>query len=162
MALIRISQIPPYDGEYELDIERAFTTRELRWIKQMSGYLPRTLQEGLEGGDADLFIALAVIAMERAGKVPREDVLQVADRLSDIPLDDENGKIQILAEEDDQSPPASTPEPEPSSPRSLPASSESSSIASSDGSEPSGESPATTGATRSPTSLTSVRTQSGT
>jgi hypothetical protein len=97
-----VSQIPPYDGEYEFD-DRAFSTRELRWIKQIAGYLPMKLSEGLEGGDADVLIALTVIAMKRAGKITREQVLEVADRIADEPMD--GAKIQFIGEEDDASPP---------------------------------------------------------
>lgn len=155
MASIRISNIPPYDGEYEFDQDRSFTTRELRWIKQIAGYLPMKLGEGLEGGDADLYIALALIAMNRAGKVDREDVLEVADKLADVPFDDSCITF-VMGEEADADPPAVTPEPVASLPRSSPSSKRSSGGASSDASETSGETPAPTGLTRLPTSPTSL------
>lgn len=101
MSLIRLSGVPPYDGEYEFDNDRSFTTRELRWIKQIAGYLPTSLREGFEGGDADLVIAVVVIAMHRAGKIDRDHVLEVADRLSDEPVDDESF-LQIIGDEEEE------------------------------------------------------------
>lgn len=105
---IIVTQIPPYDGEYEFD-DRTFSTRELRWIKQIAGYLPMKLNEGLEGGDADLYIALTVIAMKRAGKITREQVLDVADRLADVPLED--SRIRFVGDDEgaDAVPPDGSP-----------------------------------------------------
>lgn len=87
MARIIIKGIRPYDGEYELDTDRAFNAREWRWIKKVSGYMPLTVSEGFAGGDPDLFVALAVIAMCRDGKVERERGLDVADILAEAPFD---------------------------------------------------------------------------
>ena len=42
----RIKGVKPWDGEYELDEDRAFNAREWRWIKKVSGYVPLTLGEG--------------------------------------------------------------------------------------------------------------------
>src|SRR5262245_19736101 len=84
-----ISGVAPFDGAYPLDIDEApLTTLEWRWIKQLSGYLPMTITEGLAGGDPDLIVALAVIAMRRAGRITREQVLMTADQLADVPFDD--------------------------------------------------------------------------
>ena len=87
MARIIITGIPPYDGEYELDSERAFNSNEWRWIKQVSGYMPLTVAEGFDGGDPILFVALAVIAMRREERIGREDVLKVAEALAEAPFD---------------------------------------------------------------------------
>lgn len=87
MARIVIKGIPPYDGDYELDADRAFNTREWRWIKKTSGYLPLTVGEGFAGGDPDLFVALAVIAMCRSGKIDRDEGLRVADVIAEAPFD---------------------------------------------------------------------------
>lgn len=119
MSLIRVKGVPPWDGEYEFEEDRSFTTRELRWIKQIAGYLPASLDEGLEGGDADLVIALVVIAMQRTGKIAREDVLTVADRFADEPVGEEDSFLTIIRDEAeevaDELPPASTLEREQSS-----------------------------------------------
>lgn len=87
MAKIVISGIRPHDGEYELDVDRAFNTREWMWIKKVSGYLPMNVQEGFAGGDPSLFVALAVIAMCRSGKIERNEGLRVADELAEAPFD---------------------------------------------------------------------------
>lgn len=106
-----------YDGEYELDLDIAFSTNEWRWIKQVAGYAPMSIQTGLEDGDPSLFCALAVIAMHRAGKINREQVLQAAEVLADAPFD--GSTITILAgdedEEGEESPLALTSEPDASS-----------------------------------------------
>lgn len=77
-----IKGVKPYDGEYPLD-DSEFTTREWSWIKKISGYLPMTAEDGFKGGDPELFVALAVVAMVRAGRIERGDALNVADRLAD-------------------------------------------------------------------------------
>ena len=87
MARIVITGIPPYDGDYELDSDRAFNAREWRWIKKVSGYMPLTVSEGFEGGDPDLFVALAIIAMAREGRVTKDEGLRVADVLAEAPFD---------------------------------------------------------------------------
>lgn len=83
-----VIKIKPYQGEYELDLEEeAPTGHEWRWIKKVSGYLPLTIEDGLRGGDPDLFIALAVVALHRAGRVGKDDALRVADVLAEAPFD---------------------------------------------------------------------------
>jgi len=103
---IVISNVQPFDGAYPLDLEEApFTTREWRWIKQLSGYLPGTVQQGFEGGDPDLVVALAVIAMVRANKISRDDVTQTADQLADVPHDGARITFQAEQQETDARPP---------------------------------------------------------
>lgn len=87
MTKILITGIRPWDGEYELDDDRSFNTREWAWIKKVSGYLPLTIQEGFAGGDPSLFVALAAIAMCRSGRIERDQGLRVADELSEAPFD---------------------------------------------------------------------------
>lgn len=121
MARIIIQGFRGYDGDYELDTERAFNAREWRWIKKISGYLPLNVQEGFAGRDPDLFIALAVIALCRDRKIDREDGIQVADVMAEEPLQirdnvgaPEKGmaSITLLGDkvEDDALPPALTSE----------------------------------------------------
>lgn len=120
--------IKPYVGEYPFDIaEEPLTTLEWRWVKRISGYLPMTVDEGLAGGDPDLFCAFAVIALVRAGKVDARDVLAVADRLAAAPFDGTAIQYigEVLEEEGEADPqvPADEPEPKTSSGTSSPSTS---------------------------------------
>ena len=83
MARINVKGIPAYNGEYHLDTERQLNGLEWRWIKRISGYMPLTIGEGFAGQDPDLFIALAVVAMRRDGKIEKDDALRVAELISD-------------------------------------------------------------------------------
>ncbi len=74
-----------YKGEYELD-DSEFTTLEWSWIKKFSGYLPLTAEEGFKGADPELYVALAVVAMHRAGRVEKGEAKVVYDRLADLPF----------------------------------------------------------------------------
>lgn len=87
MARIQIRGIKPWDGDYDLDTDRAFNAREWRWIKQVSGYMPLTVSDGFAGGDPDLFVALAVVAMCRSGRIEKAQGLDVAEQLSEVPFD---------------------------------------------------------------------------
>ena len=104
MAKMVIQGIRPWDGEYELDEDRAFNTREWSWIKKTSGYMPLTISDGFGGGDPSLFVALAVIAMCRTGKIDRESGLRVAEELAEAPFD--GAAISMVGDvsEDDPSP----------------------------------------------------------
>lgn len=152
---IVITNIPPYDGEYEFDFDIALSTREWRWIKQISNYMPLTLDQGLEGGDPDVICAFAVIALVRNRKITPEQALDAAERIADVPF--EGSRIQFITPEaeDDADPPALTSEPEGSSPNGslengnsqTPKGDSSGSTSPSD-SEKSAETPEGTGATR--------------
>lgn len=88
--------VKPYTGEYPLDLEdKPLTTLEWRWVKKISGYLPLTIGEGFAGSDPDLFIAFAVIALIRHGKIVKEQALLVADRLADHAFDGESIILQL-------------------------------------------------------------------
>lgn len=83
-----IINVPPYDGAYDLDIAgQPFSTVEWRWLKRISGYMPLTIDEGWKGGDPDLFLAFAVIAMRRAGKIQKDEVLEVAAVIEEAAVD---------------------------------------------------------------------------
>jgi hypothetical protein len=94
---IGIEGIPPYDGEYPLDVSY-FTNRELNIIKRLSGVRAGEIEEALRAGDNDLFVALAVIALRRHGVSVVEDAI----------WDAETGKLSFIAgaEEGDANPPA--------------------------------------------------------
>lgn len=102
MLKITIAGIPRLDGTYELDEER-FTNRDLHTIKKISGLRASEISEGLQAGDTDIFVALAVCALYRAGYQDSS----VADAL----LDAEFGKITLedAEPEADAGPPDLTP-----------------------------------------------------
>lgn len=105
-----------YAGEYDFDIDEVpLTNREWQWVKKISGYVPLTIEEGWRGGDPDVFVAFAVVALVRAGKVEKADALTVADKLMDAPFD--GAAIMVVGdpakEEDEQNPPTETPVTEP-------------------------------------------------
>ena len=152
MARIQIQGLRPYDGEYELDSDRVFNAREWRWIKKISGYLPATIRDGFVGRDPDLFVALAVIAMCRDGKIDREDGLRVADVIAEAPFDQLITLVGDEVEEGDGNPPELTSEPEQSSPKSSLEKRSSSGDPSPTGSGTSEETPSATGALSSPMS----------
>lgn len=82
MTKITVKAGMAFDGEYELDLEtRPLYGFDYHIIKVVAGVLPLQYDEALAGGDYDLMIALTVIAMFRAGTVPRERFKQAADEL---------------------------------------------------------------------------------
>lgn len=94
-----------YRGEFELDIDgEPLTSLEWRWIKKISGYMPLTLDEGLAGGDPDVVLALAVIALVRAGRVAESEAVATSEVLARAPADG-TAITLIASEEDEQSPP---------------------------------------------------------
>lgn len=109
MPTIRVAGVRQYAGDYEFDAERAFTTLEWRWVKKIGGYYPLTLDEGFRNLDPDLFLALAIIAMHRTGKVARDDAYEVAEILADAPFGE---TITIIGSEegDEEGPLATTPD----------------------------------------------------
>lgn len=98
---IVITGFKPYDGEYPLDLEEEpLTTREWRWVKKISGYLPLTVEDGFAGADPELVVALAVIALVRNGKTQKEQALTLAERIADLPFD--GTALQLVIGESDQ------------------------------------------------------------
>lgn len=75
----------PYDGTYEIDLS-SLNGYDLRLIKQVARVRAHELDEALEGGDYDVHIACAVIAMKRAGKFGDEQVQDAIDVLMRQPL----------------------------------------------------------------------------
>ena len=117
---IVVKGMKPWDGEYELDTDRAFSSREWHWIKKVSGYLPLTVREGFAGQDPDLYVALALIAMCRNGRIQRDDWQRVAEQMAEAPFDAQSITLvgPAEAEVDDDIPPVLTSEPAGSSPTS--------------------------------------------
>lgn len=52
----------------EFDISPPFTNRELHLIKKVSGIRAGELFDAMENGDTDLIVALAHVAVKRAGR----------------------------------------------------------------------------------------------
>jgi hypothetical protein len=103
-----ISGCKPWDGRYELDLNREFTTREWGWIKRHAGYLPLAVSEDAFG-DPELVCVLAVIAIRRADRIGPSEVAAVYERLADAPF---GSAITIDSPEPDEEaepdPPASS------------------------------------------------------
>jgi hypothetical protein len=110
MDRLVIEGLRPYDGKYELAPTDHWTTREWIWIREISGYLPLTLDEGLAGGDPSVFAAFAVIVLVRAGKLTPNEVDDFHARILDAPFGPtvrlELGERE--PEEDDAGPPESS------------------------------------------------------
>jgi hypothetical protein len=95
-----IEEIRPYDGRYEFDLDgQELTTREWGHIKRLSGYLPLTMQQGVEGADPELFCAFAVVALCRANRIENTAVQEVFDRLADAPF---GATIRLEADEPEE------------------------------------------------------------
>jgi hypothetical protein len=75
MDWVVVEGVKPWDGRYELPLDE-FKLRnfEWGWIRRWTGYFPADVLNAMKGADAELLVALAVIALYRAGKVTREDV----------------------------------------------------------------------------------------
>ena len=95
---IKIEGSPPYDGEHELDFK--FTNRELETIMSMAHVMPLDILDAMRKGNTSVFVALAVIALEREGQIVNADALWNA----------EAGKITFVGD--------AVPPPEPTSPSS--------------------------------------------
>jgi hypothetical protein len=143
---IVVKGVRPYDGEYELDTGRAFNAREWNWIKRIAGYMPNTISDGFRGGDPDLYVALTVIAMARAGRIDRAEGPDVAEVLKEEPFQMEGGAITVVFPDvEDDSPLVLTGQPEQLSPTGLPSDQSSSGDSSPTSSDPSDKTPSSTG-----------------
>lgn len=67
MAILRITGVPPLDGDYSLDIEN-LTNRELHLIKQETGLRAGELEDAFTAGDNDLLVVMAMVMLARDGK----------------------------------------------------------------------------------------------
>lgn len=92
MARVLIKAGLAIDGEYELDASY-FTNRELHLIKTEAKVRAGEVEDALQAGDNDLFVVLAYIALQRAGK---------GNMPIDFLWDAEAGKIKFDFTEDEQ------------------------------------------------------------
>lgn len=99
-VIIEGSGNPLLDGEYPID-ETPLTNREWHTIKQVSGVRPREFEDAIEQADNDLVVALAAIAVRRAGKNIPVDML----------WDMEGGliRLDLRGDEEEELPPAEPP-----------------------------------------------------
>jgi hypothetical protein len=140
-----------YDGEYELDTDRAFNAREWNWIKRIAGYMPNTISDGFNGGDPDLYVALTVVAMARDGRIDRTEGVRVAETLAELPFDGAGIQI-IFPDTEPDAPLALTGAPEQSSPNGSPEKTLSSGPGSESGTTNPAPTPSPTGTSGSDTS----------
>jgi hypothetical protein len=107
MGVVRFKDVPGLDGEYELDAS-SLTNREFRTIKKLSGLRPREIEDAIVNADVELVVALAKVALERAGR---------GDVPADLLWDAEAGQIVIdfdageEPDEGDAGPPEIPPSP---------------------------------------------------
>lgn len=101
----RIEGASPFNGSYELDLSVPFNHAESHIIKQVSGLRGGEIEEAFDANDTDLLVALALIALYRAGKFERRQVRQVEDVLMSAPL----GGLTFVAEEEAPDPLPVTP-----------------------------------------------------
>lgn len=92
------------DGTYPLDLTDQFTYGETRTIKQISGARVLELNEAMTAGDSDVILALAKIALDRAGKDVPVDILLRA-KIDSITLEP-TAEEQAAEEEADALPPS--------------------------------------------------------
>lgn len=64
--IVFIRGVPPFDGEYDID-PFALNGYEYELVKQMSGVRAGEFPRAMLAGDYAFMIALAVVALERAG-----------------------------------------------------------------------------------------------
>lgn len=140
MPKIVVDSADTLAGEYELDLSH-FTHREWSIIKREAGVRAGEFWDALNAGDADVILALAVVAMRRAGKDPSRYEI-------DALWDTDAGKITLDASdvEDDADPPDGNGLPESGSP-SLPDSTESSESSELTWASPTGDPGSGTGST---------------
>lgn len=102
MAKVIVESSDIWSGEYPLDLS-FFTNRELHMIKKETGIRAGELFGAFDAGDTDLLVALAMIAIRRAGKGSPD-----ADVLWELPA----GKItlDVTDEDADAGPPAEVPD----------------------------------------------------
>lgn len=106
---------PRYKGEFLIDFDDPPPSAlEWRWIKKIADYYPSTVGLAIDRADPDFYIALACIALVRAGRIAKDDVYQTADELAELPVDGvtlryEIGRQEAAAEDPPVAPPPTGP-----------------------------------------------------
>lgn len=85
-----------YDGDYPMPKRSTFTTLEWSWITKFSGYMPTTMDAGLDGFDPPLIVAIALVSMVREGKVHRSRVVEAWEKISDVAFDSADDEIPTV------------------------------------------------------------------
>ena len=132
MAKLKIDGVPGLDGEYELIRSSEFTMAEWHLVREVSGVRGGELEDALEAEDMGAYVAVAMVAMMRAGKTRRLCELLWGAKPAAFEFVAGEKKPEEAEERPPASPTASGSESSPSEPTSN-GSSESSSGASSSG-----------------------------
>lgn len=106
---ITITDVPPFDGTYELDLAVPFNGRELHLIKELAGVRLGEIPAALDADDYDVLIAITAITLTRNGKLQKAATLKAA---QDVLMEAPAGSITAdftETVEDDADPPAETP-----------------------------------------------------
>lgn len=77
MDKLIVTNLPPYDGEYEFE-NLEFTFGELHKIKQMTGLRRGDFMDAVVSRDADLDIAFSLVVLERHGHTADPKILWAA------------------------------------------------------------------------------------
>lgn len=94
MATVTLNGLGHLDGSYELGLE--FSFRDYHEIKKITGIRAAEVFESLEAGDMDIFVALASIALRRAGVRHDPDVLFDAMPPSGIEIDFGEDEVEVV------------------------------------------------------------------
>lgn len=110
MLKITIEGTVQFDGTFDLDLDaRPLNHWDTHVIKNIADVRGGQLSDALAEGDTDLIVALAVIALERAGKITKKEIMEARDVIYEAPL----GKIALI---DDATEEAADAVPPPSEP----------------------------------------------
>jgi len=106
MDWVVVEGVKPWDGRYELPLDEfEFTGREWGWIRRWTGYRPADVLDAMKGADAELLAALAVIALQRGGKVTREEAGPLFERF----VDENFGSFTLTSDDPVEEPPDPPP-----------------------------------------------------
>jgi hypothetical protein len=108
MDWLVVEGVTPWEGRYELPLDEfAFTGREWGWIRRFTGYRPADVLDAMKGADAELLAALAVIALNRAGRISRDDAPATFERL----VDENFGSFTLTSDDAEEAEPLDPPSP---------------------------------------------------
>lgn len=102
--IIRITNLPPYTGEYPLDLGM-LDMGDYHIIKETAGYTSQEWRDGLMRGDSDLVVAFAIIALRKKGMRVSADAFWNVPLESDAPGMPRIEFIPVVEEGADAGPP---------------------------------------------------------